>query len=291
MKELYYIPSLTRDSLKSYPIMDNFSARLLQILIEDNNYPTIEHHDWYELFVILLPVYDDLSVHHTIELIECNILIGKENIIFVNNKKNTKIDEIIEKIWNNITYSTLYTLIIQICTYIIETIITLEKVIEKMKQSTIEELWYTAETINTIMKLKLTIGMFRSTIEPLSDVIIHMFDTIKYDHVNIKKDTHFNQIDYLIKQIKAQSNFLYENISIVADTSNAIQNINANNIMKTLTIISSIFIPLSFVTGIFGMNFKDMPWLNDIQRYYITIFGMLFIWLFQLYAFKQKKRF
>lgn len=101
------------------------------------------------------------------------------------------------------------------------------------------------------MKLKLTIGMFRSTIEPLSDIMLHIFDTISYETSEDQGESNKNQIDYLIKQIKAQSNFLYENISIVADTSNAIQNIHANTIMKTLTIISSIFIPLSFITGVF----------------------------------------
>lgn len=101
------------------------------------------------------------------------------------------------------------------------------------------------------MKLKLTIGMFRSTITPLSDVILHIFETIDYTNMDEKNESNKNQIDYLIKQIQSQSNFLYDNISIVADTSNAIQNINANSIMKTLTIISSIFIPLSFITGLF----------------------------------------
>lgn len=90
--------------------------------------------------------------------------------------------------------------------------------------------------------------MFKSTIEPLSDIMNHLFETIDYNLYKEQEESHKNQIDYLIKQIKSQSNFLYENISIVADTANAIQNIHANTIMKTLTIISSIFIPLSFIT-------------------------------------------
>ena len=90
--------------------------------------------------------------------------------------------------------------------------------------------------------------MFKSTIEPLSDIMNHLFETIDYTSYKEQEESHKNQIDYLIKQIKSQSNFLYENISIVADTSNAIQTIHANTIMKRLTIISSIFIPLSFIT-------------------------------------------
>jgi magnesium transporter len=61
--------------------------------------------------------------------------------------------------------------------------------------------------------------------------------------------------------------------------------------MKILTIISWVFIPLSFVTGIFGMNFENMPGLDRLWRYYITMTGMFFIWLSQLYVFKKKWRF
>jgi magnesium transporter len=35
-----------------------------------------------------------------------------------------------------------------------------------------------------------------------------------------------------------------------------------NDIMKTLTIIATVFIPLTFVAGIYGMNFKHMPELD-----------------------------
>jgi magnesium transporter len=44
-----------------------------------------------------------------------------------------------------------------------------------------------------------------------------------------------------------------------------------NQIMKALTIVSTIFLPLSFVAGVYGMNFDFMPELN--WRY-----GYLFVW-------------
>lgn len=125
------------------------------------------------------------------------------------------------------------------------------------------------------MKLKLNIGMFKSTIIPLTDIIMHIFETISYTHPTSKENNR-NQLQYLLKQISSQSNFLYENISIVADTSNAIQNIKANSIMKILTIISSVFIPLSFVTGFFGMNFTHLP-IDQATIYYATVIGMIFI--------------
>lgn len=125
------------------------------------------------------------------------------------------------------------------------------------------------------MQLKVTIGMLRSTMNPFDDIIWHLFETISNSN-DILQEFRKNQLDHLISQIKAQSQFLYENIYIVADTYNAVQNIHANNIMKILTIISSIFIPLSFIAGVFGMNFNAIPGHSELF-YYSVLIGMTFI--------------
>ena len=62
-----------------------------------------------------------------------------------------------------------------------------------------------------------------------------------------------------------------------------------NDIMKRLTIVSTIFIPLTFLVGVWGMNFSFMPELS--WKYgYITAWGiMLFIGLIIYFYFKIKK--
>ncbi|CAF5005827.1 unnamed protein product, partial [Rotaria socialis] len=44
-----------------------------------------------------------------------------------------------------------------------------------------------------------------------------------------------------------------------------------NEIVKILTIISTIFIPLTFITGLYGMNFQNMPELRYKYGYYIVL--------------------
>jgi magnesium transporter len=48
-----------------------------------------------------------------------------------------------------------------------------------------------------------------------------------------------------------------------------------NEIMKLLTMIGSIFIPLTFVAGIYGMNFHHMPELRSPWGYPLTLGGMV----------------
>jgi magnesium transporter len=54
-----------------------------------------------------------------------------------------------------------------------------------------------------------------------------------------------------------------------------VQGQRMNEIMKVLTIVSSIFIPLTFIVGVYGMNFKYMPELEYTYGYY-TVVGLMF---------------
>jgi len=62
-----------------------------------------------------------------------------------------------------------------------------------------------------------------------------------------------------------------------------------NQIMKVLTIISTIFIPLTFIAGLYGMNFKYMPELEWEWGYPVVLFIMLTIVLGMLLYFRRQK--
>ena len=62
-----------------------------------------------------------------------------------------------------------------------------------------------------------------------------------------------------------------------------------NEIMKVLTIISTIFIPLTFIVGLYGMNFKHMPELESPWGYPAVLLLMLGVTIFMLFYFRRKK--
>jgi magnesium transporter len=68
----------------------------------------------------------------------------------------------------------------------------------------------------------------------------------------------------------------------------AVQGQRMNEIMKVLTIVSTIFIPLTFIVGVYGMNFKYMPELEWAAGYFVTWGAMIFITLALLYYFRKK---
>ena len=62
-----------------------------------------------------------------------------------------------------------------------------------------------------------------------------------------------------------------------------------NSVMKVLTIIATLFIPLTFIAGIYGMNFKHMPELEWHWGYPLILLIMAIIALFMLFYFRKNR--
>lgn len=62
-----------------------------------------------------------------------------------------------------------------------------------------------------------------------------------------------------------------------------------NQVMKVLTIIATIFMPLTFITGVYGMNFKYLPGIGWHWGYFMTLGVMLAVAIFMLAYFKRNK--
>jgi len=94
-----------------------------------------------------------------------------------------------------------------------------------------------------------------------------------YDHL-----VHMIDITETYRELQAEILNIY-----LTSTSNRM-----NEIMKVLTIIATIFIPLSFVAGIYGMNFAHMPELQNRYAYFIVLSAMVAAGLIMLTIFWRK---
>ncbi|WPO77561.1 magnesium/cobalt transporter CorA [Flavobacterium sp. KACC 22761] len=137
-------------------------------------------------------------------------------------------------------------------------------------------------------------NFLKRSIVPLRDSLYYL-KTIKDDETNglIQKDT-FNffirlhqkslelleQIESDMSSLESASNFYFSE-----------QSRKMNEIMKTLTIISAIFIPLTFIVGVYGMNFENMPELKTQNGYFITMGSMFFLVIALIVYFKRRRWF
>ncbi len=94
-----------------------------------------------------------------------------------------------------------------------------------------------------------------------------------------------------VDRLREESEILKEYCVQIQDMYQAQINVRQNDIMKTLTIVTTIVLPLSLVAGWYGMNFKYMPELNTRYGYYVIIVVSIIIVLFCLVLFKKKKYF
>jgi len=113
----------------------------------------------------------------------------------------------------------------------------------------------------------------------------------KSDHPFIKKK---NSI--FLNDIYEHTIEILENLELQKDTITSLVeiymthlSIKQNEVMKTLTIIATIFIPLTFIAGIYGMNFEVMPELQWKYGYLAIWIFFILTTLFMLYYFRKKR--
>ncbi|MBY0120328.1 magnesium/cobalt transporter CorA [Bacillus sp. S/N-304-OC-R1] len=131
------------------------------------------------------------------------------------------------------------------------------------------------DLMNNVFKLRSQLLKLRRTIFPMRELLYRVLNS---ERVIIPKEerAYFMDIyDHLLKL----SEMIESNREMTNDIRDSYISLNSdrmNNIMKTLTVMSSIFIPLTFIASIYGMNFEYMPELTWKWAYF-GVLGIMFI--------------
>jgi magnesium transporter len=146
----------------------------------------------------------------------------------------------------------------------------------------------TVENLQTIHYLKSEMIELRKAVWPLREVIANLERT---DSPLIKKDTIVflrNVYGHTIEIIETIESFR-DLISGMIDIYLSSLSMKLNEVMKYLTIIATIFIPLTFIVGIYGMNFKYMPEIGWRFGYPMVMSVVLVVGVWMLIYFRRKK--
>ncbi len=159
-----------------------------------------------------------------------------------------------------------------------ETLEVLEiNVLEKPSPSVLHEIQMNKKDLMTI----------RRNIYPMRDLLNKV---INGEHPLISDATlkYFRDVqDHTIQIIETLETFREMNLSLKDAYLNAMSH-EMNKIMKVLTIISTLFIPLTFIAGVYGMNFKYMPELEWTHGYTLT-WGIMLTVVISLIVWFRKK--
>ncbi|MBN2717247.1 MAG: magnesium/cobalt transporter CorA [Deltaproteobacteria bacterium] len=142
--------------------------------------------------------------------------------------------------------------------------------------------------VNEIHALKRYIAATRKAIRPLR-AIGEMLASGDLPHVS-------EDIEIYIRDLRDHINGLLEAVesnreaaTMLMESYLSLMSHRMNEVMKVLTMMSAIFIPLGFIAGLYGMNFDHMPELHFKYGYYMVLTGMLTLVSAMLIFFKFKK--
>ncbi len=146
------------------------------------------------------------------------------------------------------------------------------------------------DTLHKIHELKREMMFFRKSVWPLRELVrILTRDDISLinEPTKVFIDDVYDHAIQVIDTIETYRDMLSGMLDLYLST---ISN-KTNEVMRTLTIVATIFIPLTFIAGLYGMNFENMPETKWRWGYPIIIFVISSIGVSMLFYFKRKKWF
>lgn len=132
------------------------------------------------------------------------------------------------------------------------------------------------ELMSQVFNVRGRLLKLRRTIVPMRDL---MYRIVNSQHVqsNGEERVYFGDIyDHLLKL----TDMIEADREMTADLRDSYISLNSNrmnSIMKTLTVITTVFMPLTLIAGIYGMNFRVMPELEWSYSYYVVLLIMLLL--------------
>lgn len=148
----------------------------------------------------------------------------------------------------------------------------------------INKIKFNAEML--LMKKKFL--LVRNYYEQLIDISeeLRENDNNLFEEENLR---YFKMFSDKVTRLANNVNYMHESPVQLREAYEASIDINLNNIMKLFTVITTIFMPLTLITGWYGMNFDSMPGLTWKFGYICVIILSLAVVILCLLIFKKKK--
>jgi len=248
------------------------------LAIEDCLYmlqrPKVDNYEDYRFFV--LHSFDDIIKQPD----EVNVFQNNNFIVTFHNEPSPTIEQIreqykqqparAEKGTNYLLYLMLYG-IVDAYSPILAGI---EDELEKIESDYFVQL--DQPTINRIFKIRKELLTLRRSLDPMRDVLKAIMHPEDDKWIN-KHKAFFSDIHDSITRFLELTE-VYRQIGMDLIESNAsINSQKVNQVMVTLTVIATIFMPLTFIVGVYGMNFDNMPELRWHYGYYFSLLFMVLV--------------
>ncbi|MHA0858026.1 magnesium/cobalt transporter CorA [Paenibacillus sp. CMAA1364] len=237
-----------------------------------------------------LDFYDELQflVLHalnpeTLKAVEVDLFLNHNLLVSFHHQQLSEIDEawqqVIQhaherKIWSRGPIGCAYTIMDMMVDRYFPSLYSIEDELAELENEGSNE--SVEDLMNQVFDLRGRLLKLRRTIVPMRDL---MYRIINSNHIKNSGEhmMYFADIyDHLIKL----TDMIEADREMTADLRDSYISLNSNRmnaIMKTLTVITTVFMPLTLIAGIYGMNFDHMPELHWPYGYYFVMIGMFLL--------------
>lgn len=264
----------------------------MEDIVNSEQRAKIEEYEDY-LFIVLKMIYFDESGRHYLKSEQISLILKPNLIISFKETEGDIFDAVKQRIKNGkgkmrksgsdyLAYS-LIDAIVDNYFVILERI---GEILEDLQTELIAT--PTSRTLQNIHKLKHEMLFLRRAIWPIREMTSNLTQTespiIRGATSVFLRDVH----DHAVQMIDTIETFR-EMLSGMLDLYLSSISNRMNEIIKVLTIISTIFMPLTFIAGVYGMNFRYMPELDRVWGYPAVLILMASIAVLMLFFFRRKK--
>jgi len=264
---------------------------VLEDILNTDQRPKMENFDKYFFFIVKMLYFDEkLQEVHTEQV---SLILGENFVISFQESIGDVFDSIRERIRNSKgrirSRGTDYLIYALLDAIVDNYFIILEKIgenVESMEEDLITN--PTPSTLQDIYNLKREMIYLRKSVWPLREVISGLQ---REESALIQESTDIylrDLYDHTIQVIDTIETFR-DMVSGMLDMYMSSVSNKMNEVMKVLTIFAAIFIPLTFVAGIYGMNFEIMPELHWQWGYLMVWIIIICVTLSMIIYFKRKK--
>jgi magnesium transporter len=265
---------------------------ILEDILNTDQRPKIEDFCEY-IYIVLKAFYDHGADNSQITSEQISIVLGPKFVISFQEKDTDIFKPIRERIRASkgrlrtagadyLAYTLIDTIVDNYFTILEQ----LGEKIEVIEESLVKN--PSTQTLRAIQSLKREMIFLRKSVWPLREAVSSLeragCQLINESTNLFLKDTY----DHTIQVIETIETFR-DTLSGILDIYLSSINIKMNEIMKVLTIIATIFMPLTFLVGVYGMNFKYMPELEWHWGYFL-IWGVMIIIAISMLVYFRKKR-
>lgn len=264
---------------------------VLEDILNTGQRPKIENYENYTYIVVKMLFYDNKLDEFTIE--QESFILGENYVISFSERKveiyNT-IRESIKQGIGRIRKMGADYLIYNFLDAIVDNyFVVLEELSEKIEDTEDELVSNPSKnTLQVIHKLKRQMLYLHKSVWPLREVV-NSLSRSETPLVNESVNIYIRDLYDHVIQVMDTTETLRDILSSMLDMYLSSVSNKMNEIMKVLTIISTVFIPLSFIVGLYGMNLSNMPEYNWPWMYPVVWVIMISIATLMLIFFKKKK--